>query len=144
MSALQSTNHATAILPGFGHKLGLWQEIQAPIARKYSAIISTKSPIIVHYRSTSTTGDLPKQRAKALYFAHPQSSEERVMELEFQVQNVKCQGCASAIRTGLGQYPGVQTVQVDVPTGQVTVTATSDLRPVLSAALKDLGYPEKD
>lgn len=65
------------------------------------------------------------------------------MELEFQVQNVKCQGCASAIRNGLGQHPGVQTVQVDVPTGRVTVTVISNLRPALSAALKDLGYPEK-
>ena len=65
------------------------------------------------------------------------------MELEFQVQNVKCQGCASAIRDGLGKHPGVRVVQVDVPTGRVTVTTDSDLRPALGAALKALGYPEK-
>lgn len=68
------------------------------------------------------------------------------MEFEFQVQNVKCQGCASAIRAGLGQNPGVQEVQevqVDVPTGRVTVQAENDIRAELGAALKELGYPEK-
>jgi copper chaperone len=65
------------------------------------------------------------------------------MEFEFQVQNVKCQGCASAIRAGLGQNPGVREVQVDVPTGRVMVQAENDIRAELGAALKELGYPEK-
>jgi len=65
------------------------------------------------------------------------------MEFEFQVQNVKCQGCASAIRAGLGQNPGVQEVQVDVPTGRVTVQAAGDIRAELSGMLSELGYPEK-
>jgi copper chaperone len=65
------------------------------------------------------------------------------MEIEFKVQNVKCQGCASAIRVGLGQNPGVREVQVDVPTGRVMVQAENDIRAELGAALKELGYPEK-
>ena len=65
------------------------------------------------------------------------------MELEFLVQNVKCNGCASAIHSGLGNYPGVREVQVDVPTGRVTVRVEGDVRAELSATLKELGYPEK-
>lgn len=65
------------------------------------------------------------------------------MELEFLVQNVKCNGCASAIRTELGKRTGVKDIRVDVPTGQVTVLADGDVRAELSAALSALGYPEK-
>ncbi len=66
------------------------------------------------------------------------------MELEFLAQNVKCNGCASAIRAGLGKHPGVREVAVDVPTGWVTVRAEGDIRAELGAALRDLGYPEKN
>lgn len=65
------------------------------------------------------------------------------MNFEFHVQNVKCTGCASAIQTGLGKNPRVQAVKVDVPTGTVIVTSEVEIRPELSAALKQLGYPEK-
>jgi copper chaperone len=65
------------------------------------------------------------------------------MKIELEVQNVKCQGCASAIRDGLGKYSQVREVQVDVPTGRVTVETDSDIRGELSATLQGLGYPEK-
>lgn len=65
------------------------------------------------------------------------------MNFEFHVRNVKCNGCASAIQTGLGKDSRVQAVKVDVPTGTVIVTSEADIRPELSAALKQLGYPEK-
>lgn len=65
------------------------------------------------------------------------------MNLEFYVQNVKCGGCASAIQQGLGKDPRVQAVQVDVPSGKVTVQSTADIRAELSAELSKLGYPEK-
>ena len=65
------------------------------------------------------------------------------MEIEFYVQNVKCNGCVSAIQTGLGKDPHVQAVQVDIPTGKIVVTSDADIRTKLSAALKQLGYPEK-
>ena len=65
------------------------------------------------------------------------------MELEFQVQNVKCQGCANAIRAGLGQHPQVREVQVDVSSERVTVETAGDIRGELSRMLKELGYPEK-
>ena len=65
------------------------------------------------------------------------------MNFEFHVQNVKCNGCAGAIQTGLGKNPRVQAVKVDVPAGKVIVASEADIRPELSAALKQLGYPEK-
>ena len=64
------------------------------------------------------------------------------MQIEFEVQNVKCQGCAAAIRAGLGQLPGIGDIAVDVPTGRVTVEADHDGRLELSTALQALGYPE--
>ena len=65
------------------------------------------------------------------------------MEVIFHAQNIKCQGCASAIREGLARHPQVREVQVDVPTGQVTVETAEEIRGELSGMLKELGYPEK-
>lgn len=65
------------------------------------------------------------------------------MKIEIEAQNIKCQGCASTIRDGLGKNPQVRDVQVDVPTGRVTVEAEQDVRAELSATLQALGYPEK-
>ena len=65
------------------------------------------------------------------------------MELEFLVQNVKCNGCASAIRAELGKLSGVQEIRVDVSAGRVTALTDSDIRTELGAALHALGYPEK-
>lgn len=64
------------------------------------------------------------------------------MKLEFQVANVKCQGCAAAISTGLAKHAQVQQVQVDVAGGRVTVEAATEIREELSVMLKELGYPE--
>lgn len=65
------------------------------------------------------------------------------MNIEIQVQNVKCQGCVAAIRAGLSKLPGVGEIAVDVSTGKVTAQTDSDCRSELSAALQALGYPER-
>jgi copper chaperone len=65
------------------------------------------------------------------------------MQYEFHVQNVKCDGCAHAIKTGLGKNARVQEVVVDVAGGNVKVSTTEDIRAELSAVLQQLGYPEK-
>ena len=65
------------------------------------------------------------------------------MELEFQVENVKCQGCAQAIRTGLMKHAKVREVQVDVPSGRVRVETGAEIRQELSGMLRELGYPER-
>ncbi len=70
-------------------------------------------------------------------------TEGVAMDIEFHVQNVKCNGCANTIQVGLSKDPRVQAVQVDVPGGKVTVQSTADIRAELSAELNQLGYPEK-
>jgi len=64
------------------------------------------------------------------------------MQIAIKVQNVKCQGCAAAIRAGLAQMTGVGDIAVEVPTGQVTVETDRDCRAELAAVLQTLGYPE--
>lgn len=65
-----------------------------------------------------------------------------MMQETLQVQNVKCGGCVSAIREGLLTMNGVTQVQVDIPTGMVTVEGANLSRPALSEKLAQLGYPE--
>ena len=57
------------------------------------------------------------------------------------VDNVKCGGCVSAIQEGLGKLPGVQSVDVVIETGQVTVNGEGLSRETLSRTLAELGYP---
>lgn len=61
----------------------------------------------------------------------------------FNVQNVKCGGCASAIQEGLGALDGVGSVEVVVESGQVSVAGEGLDRAVLAAKLSELGYPPK-
>jgi copper chaperone CopZ len=60
----------------------------------------------------------------------------------FTVMNVKCGGCVSAIENGLKEMPGVDSVEVTIDGGQVTVTGSDLSREQLSAKLSELGYPE--
>ena len=60
---------------------------------------------------------------------------------EFVVRNVKCQGCVKAIRDGLGALPGVESVDVSIENGEVTVYGEGLSRPELTAKLQELGYP---
>ncbi|MBE0509404.1 MAG: heavy-metal-associated domain-containing protein [Chromatiales bacterium] len=60
----------------------------------------------------------------------------------FIVKNVKCGGCASAIQDGIKDQSGVTTVEVEVASGQVTVSGEGLDRAALSGKLAALGYPE--
>ncbi|MCW8827539.1 MAG: heavy-metal-associated domain-containing protein [Gammaproteobacteria bacterium] len=61
---------------------------------------------------------------------------------QFTVQNVKCGGCVSAIESGLKELTGVESVEVTIEGGQVTVSGESLSREAISDKLKQLGYPE--
>lgn len=65
------------------------------------------------------------------------------MQIEIEAQNIKCGGCAAAIKDGLGADPRVKAVEVDVPTGRVSIQAEADIRAELEARLAELGYPPK-
>ncbi len=61
----------------------------------------------------------------------------------FEVNNVKCGGCAEIIREGLSGQIGVAAVDVDVAGGKVTVNGEALDRGGLTTKLAELGYPVK-
>ena len=64
------------------------------------------------------------------------------MAYQISVENIKCGGCASTIRTRLEAMEGVTTIAVDIGEGIVTVEAAEDTRAAVTAKLLKLGYPE--
>lgn len=62
-------------------------------------------------------------------------------ELDVTVQNVKCGGCVSAIQEGLGKLPGIEQVEVDIPTGLVHIVGRQLDGDAIRATLAELGYP---
>jgi copper chaperone len=65
------------------------------------------------------------------------------MELRFEVENVKCGGCARTIEKALRSDARITRVTVDPPAGSVVIQATADVRAEAAAALARLGYPER-
>jgi len=63
--------------------------------------------------------------------------------LEIKVANIKCNGCAANIKNGLAGMDGIESVEVDVPGGLVTISGNALAREAISAKLAELGYPEK-
>jgi copper chaperone len=64
------------------------------------------------------------------------------MQETFSVRNVKCGGCVKAIQNGLGELPGVASVEVVIDDGKVRVEGDELDRAQISAKLSELGYPE--
>jgi copper chaperone len=62
-------------------------------------------------------------------------------ELELRVSNVKCGGCANAIRDGLLTLPGVEAIDVDIATGTVHISGTVLDTTTIQTKLGELGYP---
>lgn len=65
-----------------------------------------------------------------------------IMEKQFELENIKCEGCESTIRKALIKMPGIENVLVNVAQSTVTVIGTPDTGAVLGK-LQSLGYPEK-
>ena len=62
--------------------------------------------------------------------------------MKFEVENIKCGGCASSIRKGLMQVEGVESAEVDVENGAVEVTAPESAADAIREKLAHMGYPE--
>ncbi len=60
---------------------------------------------------------------------------------QFVVRNVKCNGCVNAIQKNLKALAGVESVEVTIQGGQVSVRGNDLSQEVLSARLAELGYP---
>ncbi len=63
--------------------------------------------------------------------------------LELDVENVKCGGCASAIQEGLESLEGVGKVDVEIDTGHVSINGSPLFETAIREKLADLGYPVK-
>jgi copper chaperone len=64
------------------------------------------------------------------------------MQENFTVRNVKCGGCVKAIQQGLQALPGVESVDVVIEGGKVSVAGPALDRAQLATKLAELGYPE--
>ncbi len=68
------------------------------------------------------------------------------MEYKFQVENIRCGGCANTITKKLREINGVKDVHVNVEDKQVIVTTEptidAEIHHILSEKLVKLGYPE--
>lgn len=59
----------------------------------------------------------------------------------YQVTGMNCGHCVGAVSDEVGQLSGVTKVEVDLPTGQVTVTSNAPLEvDAVQAAVKEAGY----
>ncbi len=65
------------------------------------------------------------------------------MEMQFEVENLKCSGCAQTIENVLRADARVTQVAVDLARHVVAVQATADVTPDVAATLARLGYPSK-
>jgi len=63
------------------------------------------------------------------------------MTYQINVENIKCGGCASTIRSRLEAMDNVSKIDVDIAEGIVSVEAVEDTREAVTARLLKLGYP---
>ena len=64
------------------------------------------------------------------------------MAYQINVENIKCGGCASTIRSRLEAMAGVDKIEVDIGDGIVSIEGSEDSREAVTAKLLKLGYPE--
>jgi len=58
------------------------------------------------------------------------------------VENIKCGGCASTISSKLNALDIVDSCQVDIENGVITVNGEVTHKPTVAQVLLKLGYPE--
>ena len=64
-------------------------------------------------------------------------------QIELDVENVKCGGCASAFKDGLTPLPGVDSVEVDIESGHVSIRGSALPEDAILDKLTTLGFPAK-
>lgn len=62
------------------------------------------------------------------------------MKQVFNVQNMKCMGCVSAVKAAVEPLEGVASVEVDLEDGTATVDGEFDAAQV-AQVITDAGYP---
>ena len=64
------------------------------------------------------------------------------MTYEISVENIKCAGCANTITTRLNEMDVINSCEVDVESGLVTVNGDESHKSEVTQLLLKLGYPE--
>ena len=65
------------------------------------------------------------------------------MKLNFEVENIKCAGCASNIKNHLQNDDRIISIDVDIDKGTVSIEAKLDASDEWLQVMKELGYTEK-
>ena len=64
-----------------------------------------------------------------------------IITTTYEVSGMSCQHCVDAVTAEVGRIAGVEQVQVDLASGAVTVTSSSDLDATdVRAAVDEAGY----
>ena len=64
-------------------------------------------------------------------------------QLELDVENVKCGGCASTIQEGLTTLPGIDKVDVNIENGHLSISGDALAESAIREKLASLGFPAK-
>jgi len=65
------------------------------------------------------------------------------MKTSIQIQNLKCGGCVSTIKSRISELAGVESIEIDLETATVHLEHDSHLNiEEIKAKLQKLGYPE--
>jgi len=64
-------------------------------------------------------------------------------QIELDVENVKCGGCASTIEEGLKSLAGIENVEVEIESGHVSISGDSLSEAAIREKLAALGFPAK-
>jgi len=64
------------------------------------------------------------------------------MAYQINVENIKCGGCASTIRSKLEAMDGIDNIDVVIDQGIVKIEGSDDTREAVVNRLLKLGYPE--
>lgn len=65
------------------------------------------------------------------------------MAYEISVENIKCGGCANTITTRLNEMDTVDSCEVNIEKGIVTINGDESHKAEVTQLLLKLGYPEK-
>lgn len=65
------------------------------------------------------------------------------MQVQFDVENIKCGGCAGTIKKKLMEDKRISHVGVNIEQGMVLIDADTDASEGWRSALLKMGYPEK-
>lgn len=64
------------------------------------------------------------------------------MTYEISVENIKCSGCANTITTRLNEMDSIDSCEVDIESGVITINGDTASRSEATQLLLKLGYPE--